>query len=96
MNEKRSVCFRYERGFLIRGKCWFCEFLPRVFQEREGGQNLKPFLIPAKLHVLAFSWPSSWWEFHLENENLSRNYYSGSVSPNETPARKKANKRPKT
>ena len=40
MNEKRSVCFIYEYGFFSIGeKCFFCEFLPRVFQEREGGQK---------------------------------------------------------
>ena len=40
MNErKKSVCFIYECGFYVWGKCLFCEFLPRVFQEREGGQK---------------------------------------------------------
>jgi hypothetical protein len=30
--------------------------------------------IHSRLQVLAFFWPSSWWEFRLENQSQSHNY----------------------
>ena len=40
MNEKRNKFVSYMNvDFFVWGKCLFCEFLPRVFQEREKGQK---------------------------------------------------------
>jgi len=43
MNERKNQFVSYMNVdfFSIGEECFFCEFLPRVFQEREGGQKSK-------------------------------------------------------
>jgi len=41
MNEKRSVCFIYERGFIIRGKCFYCDSKYIVSVSGEGMRQKK-------------------------------------------------------